>query len=249
MNSARITDKGVRRGTGPEHMRASAAWNARHWAGALVVFSLLGVGCSEAPPPAHCQDEVMAAFKRLEAPGLPYRKETVRVYNGQAEFRMTYEFLPPDRRRYVNHPSDPHYESETIEIGERTWARFPRQHEGWSEVKAKDVLSLDAPKDEPFACLGPVEFNGKTYLGYRRRAAMSFVRDVLRPQGEKAWQEDLAAVRDGRMPQPWRTVLLDASSLLPAYDLLAQENQFDSPSMSTEHYTYPDDIRIEAPFQ
>jgi hypothetical protein len=127
----------------------------------------------------------MAAFKRLEAPGLPYRKETVRVYNGQAEFRMTYEFLPPDRRRYVNHPSDPHYESETIEIGERTWARFPRQHEGWSEVKAKAVLILDAPKDEPFACLGPVAFNGKTYLGYRRRAAMSFVRDVLRPQAKK----------------------------------------------------------------
>src|SRR5262245_50097488 len=97
------------------HRKASAAWNVGSRAAVtLLALSLLGTGCSEAPPPAHCQDEVMAAFKRLEAPGLPYRQETVRVYKGQAEFRMTYEFLPPDRRRYVNHPSDPHYESETV---------------------------------------------------------------------------------------------------------------------------------------
>jgi hypothetical protein len=226
-------------------MRASAAWNAWHRAaGAFVVFSLLGAGCSEAPPPARCQDEVMAAFKRLEMPGLSYRMETVRVYNGQAEFHMTYEFLPPDRRRYITYNSDPSYTSEIIEIGQRTWGRLPRQNEGWSEVKAKDVLITDA-KDEPFGCLGRVEFNGKAYIGYRARAAESFVLDVLRPQSQKALQEDLAAIR--HMPQPWRTVLLEPSSLLPAYRLLAQENQFDSPNMSGEHYTYPDDIRIEPP--
>jgi len=119
LDSVRITDNGVRRGGGQEHMRASPASNARRCAGAVVVFSLLGVGCSEAPP-AHCQDEVMAAFKRLEASGLPYRRETVRVYNGQAEFRATYEFLPPDRRRWVNRPSDPHYESEAAVGAEPT---------------------------------------------------------------------------------------------------------------------------------
>ena len=157
---------------------------------------------------------------------------------------MMYEFLPPDRRRYITYNSDPSYTSEIIEIGERTWGRFLRQNAGWSEVKAKDVLITDA-KDEPFACLGRVEFNGKAYIGYRARAAESFVLDVLRPQSQKALQEDLAAIR--RLPQPWRTVLLEPSSLLPAYRLLAQENQFDSPSMRSEHYTYPDDIRIEPP--
>jgi hypothetical protein len=105
-----------------------------------------------------------------------------------------------------------------------------------------------ASKDlESFACLGPVEFDGKAYFGYRARAPKSFVLDVLRPQSEKALQEDLAAIR--HMPQPWRFVLLEASSLLPAYDLLAQEYQLDSPSMSSEHYTYPDDIMIEPPVQ
>jgi len=228
-------------------MRASAARNARHRAArALVVFSLLGAGCSEAPPSAHCRDEVMAAFKRLETPGLAYRMETVRVYNGEAEFHMTSEFLPPDRRRYITYTSDPSYASEAIEIGERTWGRW--RNGEWSEVKAKSVIVLtrDA-KDEAFACLGPVEFNGKAYVGYRARAAESFVRDVLRPQSEKALQEDLAAIR--HMPQPWRTVLLEPSSLLPAYRLLAQENQFDGPNMSSEHYTYPDDIRIEPPIR
>jgi len=33
--------------------------------------------------------------------------------------------------------------------------------------------------------------------------------------------------------------------LLPAYDLLAQEDQFDSPNTSSEHYTYVDNIRIK----
>jgi len=230
-------------------MRARAAWNARHRAaGALVIFSLLifsllGAGCSEAPP--HCQDEVKAAFKRLETPGLPYRQETVRIYNGQAEFHMTHEFFPPDRRRYITYNTDPFYTSEAIKIGERTWARSPPQKE-WSEVKAKDVLIvIRDSKDEAFACLGRIEFNGKAYIGYRARAAESFVLDVLRPQSQKALQDDLAAIR--HMPQPWRTVLLEPSSLLPAYDLLAQENPFDSPNRRSDHYTYPDDIRIEPP--
>ena len=146
----------------------------------------------------------MAAFKRLETPGLAYRMETVRVYNGEAEFHMTSEFLPPDRRRYITYTSDPSYASEAIEIGERTWSRSPRQNEEWSEVRAKSILILiQDSKDEAFACLGPVEFSGKTYVGYRARAAESFVLDVLRPQSQKALQEDLAAIR--HMPQPWRT--------------------------------------------
>jgi len=227
-------------------MRARAAWNARRRAaGALVVFSLLGAGCSEAPP--RCQNEVKAAFKQLETPGLPYRKETVRVYNGLAEFHMTYEFFPPDRRRYITYNTDPFYTSEAIEIGERTWARSLPQKE-WSEVKAKDVrIVIRDSKDEAFACLGRVEFNGKAYIGYRARAAESFVLDVLRPQSQKALQDDLAAIR--HMPQPWRTVLLEPSSLLPAYDLLAQGNPFDSPNRRNDHYAYPDDIRIEPPVQ
>ena len=228
-------------------MRASAAWNARHRAGAFLVFSLLGAGCSEAPPPARCQDEVMAAFKRLEMPGLSYRMETVRVYNGQAEFHMMYEFLPPDRRRYITYNSDPSYTSEIIEIGERTWARSPPQKE-WSEVKAdaKEVrIVIRDTKEEAFACLGRVEFNAKAYIGYRARAAESFVLDVLRPQSQKALQDDLAAIP--HMPQPWRTVLLEPSSLLPTYDLLAQGNPFDSPNRRSDHYTYSDDIRIEPP--
>ena len=117
-------------------------------------------------------------------------------------------------------------------------------NEGWSEVKAKDVLITDS-KDEPFACLGRVEFNGEAYIGYRARAAKSFVLDVLRPQSQKALQDDLAAI--GHMPQPWRTVLLEPSSLLPTYDLLAQGNPFDSPNRRSDHYTYSDDIRIEPP--
>jgi hypothetical protein len=191
---------------------------------------------------------VTAAFKRLKTPGLPYRRETVRVYNGQAEFHMTQEVIPPDRTRTITYTSDPSYTSEVIDIGDRTWARWPRRNEGWSEVKAKAVRIRVVSKYEgAFACLGPVEFDGKAYIGYRARAAELFVLDVLRPQDQKTLQEDLAAVR--HMPQPWRTVLLDASSLLPAYDLLAQENQLDNPSMSSEHYTYPDDITIEPPIQ
>jgi hypothetical protein len=49
-----------------------------------------------------------------------------------------------------------------------------------------------------------------------------------------------------QMPQMWRTVFLDWRSALPAYDLVAEENQLDNPTSKVEH-TYPDDIKIEPP--
>jgi hypothetical protein len=49
------------------------------------------------------------------------------------------------------------------------------------------------------------------------------------------------------MPQEWRTVFVDPQSMLPAHDLVAQNNQLDSPSHKVR-YTYPNDIKIEPPF-
>ena len=47
------------------------------------------------------------------------------------------------------------------------------------------------------------------------------------------------------MPQEWRTVFVDPESRLPAYELVAQENQRSNPS-SKVRYTYPN-IKIEPP--
>jgi len=49
------------------------------------------------------------------------------------------------------------------------------------------------------------------------------------------------------MPQEWRTVFVDPQSMLPAHDLVAQNNHLDSPSYKVR-YTYPNDIKIEPPF-
>jgi len=213
-------------------MRVSVAWNARHRAaGALVVLALLGAGCSEEAVLPGCQGEVVAAFKRLKTSGRPYRKVTVMAVNGQGDFRQTFEFIPPDRRRQVTDNGVPGYGPvETIQVGARTWFRQSHANGGWSDWERSEIALTAGPvrkdvagDEEVFACLGEVEFSGKIYIGYSARVRTVFFSIVpRRPSGQEE-QERLAELR--QMPQEWRTVFLDVSSLLPAHDLIAQENR------------------------
>jgi hypothetical protein len=99
------------------------------------------------------------------------------------------------------------------------------------------------PAGAVFECLGKVEFEGTTYIGYRDRSVTRIIVGVA-PSGASSdvGQQDLS-----RQPQEWRTVLVDRESMLPAYDLLSQEYQLDNPRHKVQ-YTYPIDITIEPPF-
>jgi hypothetical protein len=100
------------------------------------------------------------------------------------------------------------------------------------------------PPDTTFECLGRVEFKGTAYLGYRARLKMTIATIAMGPLSESGQQELSRKLQ--QMPQEWRTVFVDPESMLPAYDLVAQENQLDSPRNKVR-YTYPNNISIEPP--
>lgn len=73
---------------------------------------------------------------------------------------------------------------------------------------------------------------------------MSFSLLPPSPRSQEEEQKLLSKLR--QMPQEWRTVFVEWPSMLPAYDLVAEENQLDNPRSSV-HYTYPDKIKVEPP--
>lgn len=209
-----------------------------------------------------CRDEVAAAFERLKTSGRPYRKEVTFVVSDQQSFHGTVEFLPPERMREITNNGVPGYgTAETIRVGQRAWlnaggwpsdSRWPWGWREWNPwlmqmnlEKNKDFTALGdypIPADAVFECLGRVEFKGAAYLGYRARLNMAVV--TVGPLSEARQQELSRKLQ--QMPQEWRTVFVDPQSVLPAYDLVAEENQLDSPR-SEARYTYPNDIKIEPP--
>jgi len=222
---------------------------------AVAVFILLSAGLEA---PASCRDQVAAAFERLRISMRPYRKETTIVVSPQQTFHQVAEFLPPDRLREITNNGAPGYgTSEVIRIGPRAWSN----ERGWREWEpglaqeiygeAMDFLSLPdraVPANLAFECLERVVFKGAVYIGYRAqlpKAIVSF------RQSDAAWSEqELQQVLSElqRMPQERRTVFLELQNALPAFDLVAPDNQLDN-ARSRIQYTYPDEIRIEPPVQ
>jgi hypothetical protein len=96
-----------------------------------------------------------------------------------------------------------------------------------------------------FECLGRVEFQGTVYLGYRVRFDRVELEFALAFASSETKQQELSRKPQDK-PQEWRTVFVDPHSMLPAHDLVAQENQLDNPRDKVR-YTYPIDIKIAPP--
>jgi hypothetical protein len=202
-----------------------------------------------------CRDEVAAAFERRKTSGRPYREETT-VTTDRRTFHETVEFVPPDQMRLSNNSiwiMNEYY----IRIGQRAWANWTPFPWGWREeyadprfiqmkLRASDDFAavLNVPP-KVYECLGRVEFEGTAYLGYRARRERRII--TFAPNG--ALSETRKRELDRKleqMPQEWRTIFVDPESRLPAYELVAQENQLGNPS-SKVRYTYPNNIDIEPP--
>jgi hypothetical protein len=183
---------------------------------------------------------------------------------------------PDRKREITNYAVPGYGTTEIIRVGQRAWlnnsAGWPW---GWREwdprlvqmilENGKDFSALpERPirADAVFECLGRVEFKGTAYLGYRARVDTTIVtvspssqeRFTVGPSTEErdvtvgpltARRQELVR-KAQQMPQEWRTVFVDPQSTLPAYDLVAQENQLDNPSRKVR-YTYPNGIKIEPP--
>jgi len=226
---------------------------------AVATVALLS-GCTENP--ANCRDEVAAAFERLRTSGRPYRRTTV-IISDQRTYRESAEYIPPDRMREITDRGIPGDEtSEVVRVGAQAWDRTLSTRWSWHAWKPGDVqliygansLGMDfsiwpdrvVPERHVFECLGRVVFKGMAYVGYRARLPKVIVRVSTSkdPLSELNEQELMSKLQ--QMPQLWRTVFLDWHSALPAYDLVAEENQLDNPT-SEVHFAYPGDIKIEPP--
>jgi len=198
---------------------------------------------------ANCRGKVEAAFERRRTSGRTYRKEMISIVSDHQTLHETAEFLPPDRMREITN------DVEIIRIGPRAWSSEGGWHE-WEPGLAELIygagmdFSLLPDRAVPlvpvFECLGTIEFKGKAYIGFRARPQKgSYV--VLAPLGSRSQEEEQKLLSKLRqMPQQLRTVFVEWPSMLPAYDLVAEENQLDN-LRSGVHYTYPDNIRVEPP--
>jgi hypothetical protein len=220
-------------------------------------------GARKTPEPAQeqraatqkdCREEVAAAFEQLKTSGRPYRNETTATANGQT-FRETIEVVPPDQMRLSDNFRWIMHEY-YIRIGQRAWANWSPFPWGWSEEYPDPrFIQMKLGEGDPFSavlsnsppiyeCLGRVEFEGTAYLGYRARLTWTMVLVAVNGTLTEAQKRELDRTRQ-QVPQEWRTVFVDPESRLPAYELVAQENQLSNPS-SKVRYTYPN-INIEPP--
>ncbi len=121
----------------------------------------------------------------------------------------------------------------------------PRMFRGGKDFAVAHILLLQndyIPADALFECLGRVEFEGTTYLGYRNRS-VGGTRIVAMSFGASSETRQQTLPRE---PQEWRTVFVDRESLLPAHDIVSQEYKLDRPRRHVR-YAYPTDIKIEPP--
>jgi len=191
---------------------------------------------------ADCKDEVATALER-QRKSSTFRMETTMI-SEEGKVNMTVDYMLPDRMRQVLTSAGDPNPIETIVIGEMAWTR--RGGGDWElvhpQVRAALVRQMEETLgDNPgelgeFACLGRKAVAGKNMLAYQG-------------ENEKAGPKDLSrGVKD--MPKapdrPVRIIYVDAITGLPMRSLFARANSLDKPIFEAT-YSYPADIRIEAP--
>jgi hypothetical protein len=183
--------------------------------------------------------------RRLSAAGDKgaYRAETVSVVEGRKSDTSTYEFVPPDRRRVVFIDGLGRIWLEAIKIATQVWARHGQS--GWCESPAGSTLAAlfgCAPERVPVTCLGVVEFSGKTYIGYQARynpkPRVAIAHVTLEPS--KA-EPSVLQLQELRM-----TILVERETALVEHEIVAAQDELAAPTSRT-HYTFSQDIVIEAP--
>lgn len=208
---------------------------ARH---AVLTLAVL-VGCLSASPAAvaaaqDCRAAVEAAFAKQRATkGFRMESETK---SPQGPTRMRIDYQMPDRM-YQRVEAPGHAAPvETIAIAKWAWGTMGG---GWEELQPQFAQSITAhlretlvnppPITVAFTCLGKVALDGKDYLGYRTEAAPA-----------------AAAGAGAGAPALARTVYVDEATGLPMRNVVARLDGGEPPVFDG-HYSYPDDLKIEAP--
>jgi hypothetical protein len=181
-----------------------------------------------------CAKEVQAAFEKQRLS--PAYRVLSKQPSPRGEIQTTTEFLRPDRMyNKVIVPGEP-AALETIAIGRWAWAShgggFQELQPQFAQSVTFDVsATLNTPiaTAEPFTCLGKQTRDGKELLGYQSEPKAS--------PGKPVGPDN---------PLIARKVFIDPATGLPVLNVVA-EAKADAPALVSAAYSYPTDLKIEAP--
>ncbi len=214
-------------------------------------------GATAAHAADDCSKDVAAAFEKQRA--MPGYQVSSRQPGSQGEITNTFTFQQPDKMHNKLVSPDQPAPLETIAIGRWAWAN---QGGGWQELYPQfaqsvtsDVattLTRPAAVTQVFTCAGQVTHDGKPYIAYRTAAQLAL---PGKPEGPDN-------------PMLARTVLVDGATGLPSFNLVGRlpadtktgdtktgdtktgdtkTGTKTAEALMTTAYSYPADIKIEAP--
>ncbi len=203
---------------------------------------LVGLGGASLTAYADCSREVHQAFAR-QSNSEKVRKE-MNLIGEQGPFRMTIEYVKPDRmRQVVTTLTDPDKPVETILIGKEAWSRAGGD---WGKVDPDTTAQLieffkstlaDIPSNVGrFECMGAETIDGQKVRAYKG----------LPPEDPSGKPKTAAEKEAEAKNEGVRVVYLDIETGLPARIIFAQAGHLDTP-IFREVYAYPETLEIEAP--
>ena len=181
-----------------------------------------------------CTQAVQAAFEKQRL-SPAYRVLSKQPWQ-QGEVETTTEFQRPDRMyNKIIVPGEP-APIETIAIGRWAWASHGSGYQELQPQFAQSVtfdvnaaLNTPVAAPETFTCLGQVARDGRDVLGYQSEAKAS--------PGKPAGPDN---------PMLARTVFVDPATGLPVLNIVGEPKP-DAAAIVSAAYSYPADIKIEAP--
>lgn len=181
-----------------------------------------------------CAKDVQAAFEKQRTQ--PAYRVSSKQPSVRGEIETQTDFQRPDKMyTKVVVPGEPGA-LETVAVGRWAWASHGM---GFQELQPQFAMSvtsdvstvLDTPvaPTEPFSCLGKVTRDGRELIAFRSLPKASPDKPVGPDNPELA-----------------RTVFIDPASGLPALNIVSEAKP-DAPAIVSSAYSYPVDIKIEAP--
>lgn len=198
----------------------------------LAIVTLL-VGATSAVAD-DCSKEVNDAFAKLRNSSA-FRMETKITDPKQGGLSMSNDYVLPDRMHQTVSMEKGPGNMEMILIGNEAWSK--QENTGWAQVppnfaeaiaKQMKETVAEPPKDvQAYECLGDVEFEGKTYKGYRAKMAA---------------KEGAQAPGEGNV----QTVYVDKDLGIPVRNIVTSEKEPDK-RLFDGKFELRDGLKIEPP--
>jgi hypothetical protein len=203
----------------------------------LAAVAVLLSAVMAAPALADCSTEVALGVQAMGKQKF-LRKETSAV-GESGPFKMIVEYALPDRMRQVLTPLTENKPVEAIVVGDKAWTS---NGDGWVEsaeaetsqlvtymIKSSSQIYQEVGK---FECIGTESVDGRQLRGYRG----------LDPDPDPKAKGNETKTKNEAV----RIMYLDPETGLPALSIFARADMLDKPIFK-EVYSYPADIKIEAP--